>query len=91
VRVGCFGGSGEGGVFSKPSILADPCLQILTQIPSAARICISHNHLGPQINRLLLQAASRSSGRVFALAALPCLALFVTTYRHHHVCFNIYL
>jgi hypothetical protein len=28
--------------------------------------------MGPQINGLLLRAASRSSGRVSALAALPC-------------------
>ncbi len=40
--------------------------------------------------RRLMRAASRSSGRVFALAALPCLALscLVTTDRHH-CCFNI--
>jgi hypothetical protein len=62
----------------------------LAQIPGAAWIRLSHNHLispngstnqwavvagrqmGPQINGLLLQATSRSSGRVSALAALPC-------------------
>jgi hypothetical protein len=36
----------------------------LAQIPGAARIRLSHNHLGPQINGLLLRAASRSSGWV---------------------------
>jgi hypothetical protein len=38
----------------------------------------------------LVRAASRSSGRVSALATLPCLCptLFVTTDRHH-CCFNI--
>jgi hypothetical protein len=36
----------------------------LAQIPGVAQIRLSHNHLGPQINGLLLRAAIRSSGRV---------------------------
>jgi hypothetical protein len=36
----------------------------LAQIPGTARIRLSDNHLGSQINGLLLRAASRSSGRV---------------------------
>jgi len=39
----------------------------LAQILGIARIRLSHNHLGPQINGLLLRVASRSSGQVFVM------------------------
>jgi hypothetical protein len=51
----------------------------LAQISGVAQIRLSHNHLGPQINGLLLRAANRSRGRV---------SVTNTQTDRHHVCFN---